>query len=115
ARDHAALAAAAVLRDARLRGDVAARLLGARRAGLRPAVQALREPLVDDGRDDRLSADDRRDARAGRVAHQVLARLAARAAGAGPQAGPGAWRREFALGAPSSITLEVVMPRFFRR
>ena len=36
----AGLAAAAVFGDARVRADVAARLLGARRAGLRPAVQA---------------------------------------------------------------------------
>ena len=40
ARGRAALAAAPVFGDARLRADVAARLLGSRRARLRPALQA---------------------------------------------------------------------------
>ena len=68
----------AVLGDADLRADVAAGLLGARRAGLRPAVQALRQPAEHGTGHGRLRADDGGDARACDAAPQVLAGLAAR-------------------------------------
>ena len=99
------LPAPLVLADAALRADLAARLLGPRRARLRPPARPAAPPAQHVGRHGRAGPDDRGDGWGGQAAAEVLARLAENL---GPQTGG-----ELARAARSFITVEV-MGRFHR-